>query len=158
MVRSLGLVLAIVGVVFFFAQPPKSDARAIRQVDPAGDVRSFAQVHPGVPVPTTTPIGWRPTVTDSSRDQLRVGWVTPAGSYVEYAASNAEPAQYVREITGAAPARGSVEVAGTTWQRYAAGDSTSLVLPVDGVTVVVGTLRANASLADLRLLAGSLSR
>ncbi|MEO6204946.1 MAG: DUF4245 family protein, partial [Mycobacteriales bacterium] len=89
MIRSLGLVLAIVVVVFWLAKPPASDEQALRVVDPTGDVSSFAQAHPGVPVPTGVPTGWRATVTDSGRDQLRVGWVTPAGTYVEYAASTA---------------------------------------------------------------------
>ena len=158
MVRSLGLVLIIVLVAFFLAQPPESDKRAVRVVDPTGDIRSFTQVHPGVPVPTTTPLGWRPTVTDSGRDQLRVGWVTSAGTYVEYAASTAPAQEFVREFTGDAPQVGSVDVAGTAWTQYREGDSTSLVLSAAGTTVIVGTLRANASVADLRLLAGALTR
>lgn len=158
MVRSLGLVLVIVVVVFFLAQPPESDERAVRVVDPTGDVRSFAQTHPGVPVPTVTPTGWRATVTDSGRDQLRVGWVTPAGTYVEYAASTAPPEEFVRDLTGAAPQVGRVDVAGTAWAEHSEGSSTSLVLSAGGATVIVGTLRANASVADLRLLAGALTR
>lgn len=157
MVRSLSLVLVIVGVVFFLAQPPKSDEQVLRVVDPTGDVRSWGEAHPTVPVPGTVPTGWRATVADSTRDQLRVGWVTPAGTYVEYAASTAEPERFVQDITAQAPPGDPVDVSGTTWQSYREGKSTSLVLSVPGATVVVGTLRANASLADLRLLAGSLA-
>ena len=156
MVRSLGLVLAIVAVVFFLAQPPKSDEKAVRVVDPTGDVRGWQQTHPGVPVPGVAPAGWRATVADSTRDQLRVGWVTPAGTYVEYAASTAEPEQYVQDLTADAPRDGTVDVAGTPWDAYREARSTSLVRSVSGATIVVGTLRGNASLADLRLLAGSL--
>ncbi len=156
MVRSLGLVLAIVVVAFFLAQPPTSDEKAIRVVDPSGDVRSWQQTHPGVPVPGFPPAGWRATVADSTRDLLRVGWVTPAGTYVEYAASTTEPEQFVQDITAGAPRAGAVVVEGRTWQSYRQGQSTSLVLAVSGATVVVGTLRTNASLADLRLLAGAL--
>ncbi len=158
MVRSLGLVLVIVVVAFFLAQPPESDKRAVRVVDPAGDIRSFAQVHPDVPVPTMTPTGWRATVADSGRDQLRVGWVTPAGTYVEYAASTAPAQEFVREFTGEAPEVGTVDVAGVAWAEHREAESTSLVLSAGGSTVIVGTLRSNASVADLRLLAGALTR
>ncbi len=109
-----------------------------------------------MPVPGVAPAGWRPTVTDSDRDLLRVGWVTPAGTYVEYAASTAEPAQLIQDLTADAPRDGTVDVAGTPWDAYREGKSTSLVRPVGGATIVLGTLRGNASLADLRLLAGSL--
>lgn len=158
MVRSLSLVLAIVAVVFFFARPPGSDEQALREVDPTGDVQLFAQTHPDVPVPRVTPAGWRATVAASDPDLLRVGWVTPAGTYVEYAASSADPSAFVQEITGEAPSAGPVAVGAVTWQSYREGESTSLVLPVGGTTVVVGTVRTDASLADLRLLAGSLTR
>ncbi len=157
MIRSLGLVLIIVIVVFFLAQPPGSDEKSIRVVDPTGDVRSFAQTHPGVPVPSNTPLGWRATVTDSGRDQLRVGWVTPAGTYVEYVASTAPAAEFLQEITAGAPDIGAVDVGGQRWQHYVEGATTSLVRTVAEATIVVGTRRGNASLTDLRLLAGSLA-
>jgi len=157
MIRSLSLVLGIVVVVFVLAKPPGSDEQAIRVVDPAGDVRSFAQTHPGVPVPTTAPAGWRATVTESRLDLLRVGWVTPAGTYVEYAATTAPAAEFVQEISGGAPDTGAIDVAGVRWQQYAQGATTSLVRTAAGATIVVGTRRGNASLSDLRLLAGSLA-
>lgn len=157
MIRSLGLVLVLVVVAFFLAQPPGSDEQAIRVVDPTGDVQSFAQAHPGVPVPTTAPADWQATVTDSGPGQLRVGWVTPAGTYVEYAASTVPASDFLPEITDNAPATGAIDVAGTRWQQYAEGATTSLVRSAGDATIVVGTRRGNASLTDLRLLAGSLA-
>ena len=46
MVRSLGIVLAIVLFVWFFARPPHSDEKKIRVVDPTSDVQAFSSAAP----------------------------------------------------------------------------------------------------------------
>lgn len=157
MVRSLSLVLIIVLVVFFFAQPPDSDEKDLRQVDPTADIASFAQAHPGVPVPRALPPGWRANVTDLTPDQLRVGWVTPKNEYAEFAASTNPAEQFLREITDAAPEVESVDIGGVQWKQYRAGTAISLVRNTGGATIVLGTRRASASLDELRVLAGSLA-
>jgi hypothetical protein len=157
MIRSLGLVLAIVVVVFFLARPPTSDSAPIRPVDPAGDVTAFTEVARGVPVPG--PItGWRSTVSDYDSEQriLRVGWVTPAGTYAEYAASAAPAPLFVRDLTGSAPPGQTVSAGGVEWTSYRSDDGVSLVRRVGTSTIVLGTLRDTASLDDLRLLAAAL--
>lgn len=156
MIRSLGLVLAIVGVVFFLAQTPKSNEKAIRVVDPTGDVRQFSQAAPTVPVPGPLP-GWRPTVADYEGDVLRVGWVTPAGEYAEYAASSKPGPTFVKDFTGDVPQSGTVDIGGVTWAQYRDEDALSLVRTVGGATVVLGTLRDTATLDELKVLAAGLS-
>lgn len=155
MVRSLGLVLLLVGVVFFFAQPPHSDAKKIRVVDPTSDVKAFADAAPDGALPRTMPAGWRATVSsfDPDTQQLRIGWVTPAGSYAEYAAAVHAAPVFVGDITDRASRAGTVDIGGTSWQEYRKDKAISLVRDFGTSTVVLGTVRDTASLDELRVLA-----
>ena len=160
MVRSLGLVLAGVVVVFFFAQPPDRDEAQVRAVDPANDVRAFRADVPAAAVPASLPQGWLPTVSrvgGPPRD-LRIGYNTPAGEYAEYAASTAPTAEAVQDLTGGGARLEPVDVAGAAWEQYRDADgSLSLVRTYGPVTVVVGTLRSTAQLSELQVLARSLT-
>jgi hypothetical protein len=158
MVRSLGLVLAGVVVIWFFAQPPDSDEQALRTVDPAGDIAAFSADAPGAPVPGALPARWRPTSSARTADPrtLRVGYVTPAEQYAEYAASTAPGA--LAELTGQGERLEPVGVDGVPWERYRDEDgSESLVRTYGPVTVVVGTTRSTASPDELRVLVRSLT-
>lgn len=159
MVRSLGLVMLLVGVVFVLAQPPHSDAKKIRVVDPTSDVQAFSAAAPAGALPRTMPAGWRATVSsfDPDTQQLRIGWVTPAGNYAEYAAAVHAPPVFVSDLTGQASRAGSVDIAGTAWQEYRKDKAVSLVREYGTSTVVLGTLRDTASLDELRVLALRLS-
>jgi hypothetical protein len=159
MVRSLGLVLIIVVVVFFLAQPPHSDAKKIRVVDSSSDVQAFRSAAPTVDAPQAAPAGWRSTVSlyDPDTEQLRVGWVTAAGHYAEYAAAVRATPSFVEDITGQAPRTTTIDVGGATWQELRKDKAISLVRTFGASTVVLGTLRDTASLDELRALAGSLS-
>ena len=158
MVRSLGLVLGIVVVVFFLAQPPHSDAKKIRVVDPTSDVQAFTAAPPAAAVPHTLPRGWRSTVTtyDPDLGVLRVGWVTPKGQYAEYAATAKPSSTFLPDITDRAETAGTVEIGGVTWQSYRQDKGLSLVRTYGSSTVVLGTLRDTASIEELRVLAASL--
>ena len=160
MIRSLGLVLLLVVGLWFLAQPPDSDEQTIRVVDPTADVAAFAAAAPGVPVPGALPELWRPTssVVSGEPAGLRVGYVTPSGRYAEYAASATPRAEYLPGITGESASRlEAVQAGGGTWEQYRDGDgSLSLVRSYGPATVVVGTLRASASLEELRTLVGAL--
>jgi hypothetical protein len=159
MVRSLGIVLAIVLFVWFFARPPHSDEKKVRVVDPTSDVRAFSDAVPGGAVPRTMPAGWRTTVSryDSESQLLRVGWLTPAGHYAEYAATSRPTKSFLADITGAASEAGVIDIDGTSWTQYPKGDALSLVHVFGTTTVVLGTLRDTATLAELRVLAGRLA-
>ena len=160
MVRSLGLVMAGVVVVFFFAQPPDSDTERIRPVDATGDIRAFRADAPATAAPGGLPDRWVSTVSSLTGEPraLRIGYNTPTGAYAEYAASTAPAAQVVEDLTGRGERLDPVDVGGATWEQYRDGDgSLSLVRAYGAVTVVVGTLRATAPLSELRVLAGSLS-
>jgi hypothetical protein len=161
MVRSLGIVLLIVVAVWFFAQPPKSDEKAgVREIDPSATVERWTTAVPGAPVPEGLPEGWRPTSAyyDAAPDRVRLPHVTPGGRYAEFAASTAPAEEFVPEITGATGATDTVDVDGETWDVWVEDDgSRSLVRAFDDVTVVVGTLRATASLEELTTFAASVT-
>ena len=161
MVRSLGLVLAGVVVVWYFAQPPDSDEQRVRVVDPVGDVRAFSADVPAAPVPTRVPADWRPTsTTRTGSSLLRIGYVLPGERFAEYAASTGPVQELVPDLTGskATSALRPVDVDGVTWQQYADDDgSLSLVRTFGPVTVVAGTKRGTATLDDLLVLVRSLS-
>lgn len=157
MVRSLGLVLAIVFFVWFFARPPHSDEHKIRVVDPTDDVQAFASAAPAGAVPRTMPPGWRSTVSDYEDDVLRIGWVTPKGEYAEYAAATQPGSSFLSDITDRAPRTGTVDIGGVTWEEYRQDKAISLVRRYGTTTVVLGTLRDTASLDELRVLARRLA-
>jgi hypothetical protein len=158
MVRSLGLVLAMVVVVYLLAQPPGSDEERLRVVDPRGDVKAFSDVAPDVPVPGSLP-GWRSNVSEYRRDGnvLRIGWVTAKGQYAEYDATTAPTDAYLRDLVGDVPQAGTVDIGGVSWRQYRNGDAVSLARDVGGALVVLGSKRESASMDELRVLAGSLT-
>ena len=159
MLRSLGVVLVLVVLMRFLAQPPDSDEQRVRQVDPSADVAAFTTDVPNAPVPARLPDAWRPTSSTVTPDALRIGYVTPDGEYAEYSASTAPAAEFVPEVTGRRASRlGMHVVDGQTWEQYRDRDgSLSLVRSYGPVHVVVGTQRATSTLAELEVLAGSLS-
>ncbi len=155
MVRSLGLILLIVVPVWFFAQPPSSDQKTLRTVDPAADIASFAQAAPGVPVPGPLPAGWRATSSTLQPGSLRVGWVTPSGEYAEYDGV-AGPAPDLAAETGSGAQVGTFDVDGVTYRQLRDGDGhTSLVRVAPGGAVVVGGVRQTSTLEELRVLAAA---
>ena len=87
MIRSLAVVMVLVLMMWWLAQPPDSDEQALRTVDPSGDVAAFQADAPTVPAPTGLPEQWRSTSSTLGVDSLRIGFVTPAGEYAEYAAT-----------------------------------------------------------------------
>ena len=159
MVRSLGIVLAIVLFVWFFARPPHSDEKKIRVVDPTSDVQAFTSAVPGAVVPRGMPAGWQQTVSryDPETQLLRLGWVTPAGHYAEYAATPRSTRTFLADITGQAAQAEPIDIDGTSWTQYPNRDALSLVHAFGSTTVVLGTLRDTATLAELRVLAGRLA-
>lgn len=161
MIRSLGLLMIVVVAVWFFAQPPESDEKAgVREIDPAPQAQQWTTAVPGAPLPEDLPDGWRPTAAyyDPAPDRLRIPHVTPSDTYAEFAASTAPAQEFVPEITGADGSTETVDVDGEPWELWVQDDgSRSLVRAFDDVTVVVGTLRATASLEDLTTFAGSVA-
>jgi nucleotide-binding universal stress UspA family protein len=158
MLRSLGVIMVLVLLMWFLAQPPDSDEQPLRTVDPSADVAAFTADVPSAPVPTGLPEQWRSTSSTLGTDSLRIGFVTPDGEYAEYAASALPADDARRDLTGRRAERlDPVQVGGQSWQQFREGDGSTSLVREDGPTlVVVGTKRATATLAELEVLAGSL--
>jgi hypothetical protein len=160
MVRSLGLVLLVIVPVWFLAKAPASDEQELREVDPRGSIAAFAADQPGVPVPGELPDGWRATSSSYSGGDraLRIGWVTPTTQYAEYSASNDDREEFLEETVGEEVERlGPVTVDGRAWEQLREPDgSISLTRSYGVTTVVVGTKRTTAPLAELEVLLRSL--
>ena len=158
MIRSLGLVLLIVVALWFFAQPPSSDSKTIRVVDPTSDIAALRQAAPGIPVPGGLPDRWRPTSSTLDPGRLRIGYVTPADQYAEYAAAVGAQPDFLPDITGRGSPVGTLVVAGVTWQQYEDADKhTTLVRRVGADTVIVGGVRETTTPGELRTLAAAVS-
>lgn len=156
MIRSLGLVLVLVGVVWYLAQPPRSDEKQLRVVDPTSDLTALQVSAPGIPVPGGLPAGWRPTSSTPTPGSLRIGYVTPQDQYAEYAASTTASPDFVADLSGRGTPVGTFQVGNVPWQqlRDAAGHDT-LVRVVADRTVVVGGVRETSTLDELRTLAAA---
>ena len=161
MVRSLAVVFALVVPVWFFAQAPESDEAEIRVVDPSQSIAAFAADVPTVPVPGPLPEDWRATSSayGGAAGTLRVGWVTPQEQYAEYAASTGPREEFFEQVVGDDVERlAPVTVDGVAWEQYRQTDgSLSLTRSFGRATVVVGTQRATAGLAELEVLLRSLA-
>lgn len=158
MVLSMLACIAIVVPIWYLAQPPASDSRAIRPVDPAGDVQAFSRVAPGIPVPSAVPSGWTATSSTLEGTSLRIGYVVPGDGYVEYTARAGSDPAFVTDQTGRGTPGSTLRVGGRSFRVYSgAGGATSLVLRDGTGTVVLGGLRETADDALITLLAGTLT-
>lgn len=159
MIRSLAVVMVLVVMMWFFGQAPKSSEVQVRVIDPTATLSTFQRLAPTAPLPAGLSERWRATsaTLTPGPDRVRVGYVTPGEQYAEYAATTGPAPDFVREIVGEVPPAGTIDVAGVTWQRYLGErDAISLVRTTGPVTVVVGSLRASASLEEITELARSL--
>ena len=161
MVRSLGLVILVVVPIWFLAKAPASDEADVRVIDPAPAISAFAADAPQAPVPTGLPEQWRPTSStyDGGATSLRVGWVTPAQEYAEYAAASGAGPEFVELAVGEGAQRlEPLVVDGVTWQQFRDADgSLSLTRSYGQVAVVLGTTRATADRGELEVLLRSLA-
>lgn len=162
MVRSMGVVLAVVAVVVILVVRPRG--QSVRTVDFAGPARQTrSQASYAVLAPVGLPARWRATSVRTSvvgrSLEWHIGFVTPRDAYaaVEQSdvAGEAAVRRYVQRFIAGATGAGRVAIAGRVWQRRAGGDPEprGLVLDSGGVTtLVVGS----ASWAELRDLAAAL--
>lgn len=156
MLLSMGVCVAIVVPIWYLAQPPASDSRTGRPVDPTADVRAFSATAPGLPVPPAVPPGWKATSSTLEGPSLRIGYLTPGRGYVEYAAQAGPAGPFVDDQTGHGQAGSTLTVAGRPYRVYSADGHTSLVLRTARGTVVVGGLRESADDEQLTALAQAL--
>jgi hypothetical protein len=156
MVRSLAVVLAIVGVIvgINLAGRPTPDTQAVNYRDAVVAARQTASYD--VLAPVSLPPGWRATSartdTEGGVVEWHLGLVTASEEYAAVEQSDRRPARVFvdRFAEGARPA-GEEDVSGVAWRRVEGGDPEprALVRTDDGVTVVVAGSASWAELADL---------
>lgn len=157
MVRSLVVVLAVVGVILLVTWRPQPDP--VRSIDPASALASAqAAVEYPIAYPAELPSGWRPTsarfeVTPGSAPDpaWQIGYVTPADAYAQIGQSATLNPDFIAEQTGGGTPTGRTEdIDRLTWQWFDDGEATeALVTIVDGVTVVVSGTAGRSELITL---------
>ena len=151
MIRSLAVVFLLVVPLWYFGQASPSDSKRIRPVDPTIALKDFT-AETGGPVPTT-PTGWVVNVRAYDNDVVRVGYVL-GEHYAEFQGSGSTG--FVEDATGKGKPTQAVDIEGVTWQEYVSADGhESLVRTVGRATVLIGGVREDATLAELKTLAAT---
>lgn len=160
MVRSLAVVMVLVGVIVVFNVAEQPDP-VVRDIDYASAVAQAREQAPyEVLAPEPLPDGWRATSARTRPEGTAVTWhlglVTDRESYagVEQTDGGDRRAFVDRFASGAEPA-GSVEVGDRSWRRLEGGEPErrALVSTRDGVVTVVA---GGARWEELEELAGAL--
>jgi hypothetical protein len=164
MVRSLGLVLLILGVTLIFVPDLFHPSKAARY--PAAtysDVTSGFHEVTGEKalVPVLLPSGWKANAASltgpAASEHLHIGWATPGSKYAALEESVAPPAQFIRAVLG--PAGTVVEgvsvINQARWDVRTSSRGEYSLSRTDGNRVVVIT--GSAGRQHQRILAASLT-
>ena len=159
MVRSLALVLLVVGVILFITWRPKPDS--VKPVDPAVAVTLVTMQKDFPPlVPAGLPEGWvitsarfEPTAKSQGRPVFHLGYVTPSGNYAQVEESSSTSAGFLAESTDHGAATTSRQVGAITWQQWDSDKRHSLVFADSAYSVVVS---GTAMQDEIDALAGAL--
>jgi Protein of unknown function (DUF4245) len=160
MVRSLAVVMVLVGVIVVFNVAEQPDP-VVRDIDYAGAVAQAREQAPfEVLAPDPLPEGWRATSARTRPDGTGVTWhlglVTDRENYAGVEQSDgADRRGFVDRFASGAERAGTVEVGDRTWRRLDGGEpeTRALVSTRDGVVTVVA---GGARWEELEELAGSL--
>lgn len=163
MVRSLGLVLAVVAVLLIITI--RTPGQEVRVVDYAQTLRLASAAAPFPLLDAVgLPEGWRATSAYYDPPQRtgipgvvrwHIGWLTPSDEYAALEQGNGPVADLLEEVLGEAQPVGASTVGSQAWQRHEGSNGRrALVLSSgDAVTVVHGT----AGWPELEELASHLS-
>lgn len=159
MVRSLVLVLLVVGLLVLLARTPEDDP--VKVVDVSGPL-SVATAMAPFPVLMPAAIeGYRatsarfePTEATDPEPAWHVGWVSAGGGYVQLGqAATADPDYLEEQLPGGRPA-GEAVIEGIAWQRYETPERRMLAR-VDGT--VTTALSGTEPWTELERVAASLA-
>ncbi len=159
MVWSMGLVLALIGLILVVTLRPQPDA--VKVVDPTQVLIAARAL---APFPVLVPEGldgyqvtsarWQETAKSGGDDVLHLGYVTPGAEYVQVSQSAATTGEFIAEQTAGGIASEQVRIDGAQWQLYETAERISLVLPGAKVTTVVS---GTATQEELEQVARSLA-
>ena len=159
MVRSLGVVLALVIVVLALTLRHNPPGKAHR-IDYRGVLAQARNVAPyDVASPVGLPRSWIATSARTSGGDATFAWhlglVTPDGDYAAVEQSDGDPQSFVTQFVGGGSKAGTATIHGQRWRRIDSGhpEKRALVLDSDAVTTVV---TGGAPWTELRRLAASL--
>jgi hypothetical protein len=158
----IGAVLAFYGGCEFSPGGPNVDPKTAPSADASGALERAARSAAFPVREPAVPAGWRPNSTSitavgagaTASVVVRVGYVTPAGTFVQLSQSGGDPGEIVAKETGQAePPKptGTVEVDGVTWTTYPGRrDEAAWVADLDDVVLLV---TGSGSEAQFRQLA-----
>ena len=145
MVRSLAIVLAVIGAIMLVTWRPAPDP--VRELDPlplfalANTQVNFPVFVPEISGIRATSVRWEPTKFSQNEPVWHVGYVTAEEEYL------------INELAGVT-AEGEKSIAGLNWLVFDGSDSRALVhVTPDSTTVLSGTVSAPELEAAARSLA-----
>ena len=146
MVRSLAIVLALVGVLVVVTYT--SQSADVRSVDVATAQAQAQRQAPfdlstwtAGPGDVATSVRWQATAGSGGIPVWHVGYLVDGSEYLQLAQSATVEAGFVPEQTAGGGPQGEVSLGGVRWLRVESEERRSLVCIEDGVTTVVsGTL------------------
>ena len=158
MVRSLAIVLGVIGAIMLVTWRPTPDP--VREIDPlpllefANSQADFPVLVPQIAGLRATSARWEPTKYSQNDPVWHVGYVTAEEEYLEITQSAASNEEYlINEIAGIT-ADGEKSIAGQDWLVFDGSDSRALVrVTPDSTTVLSGTVSA----AELEAAVASLA-
>lgn len=149
MVRSLGIVLAVVAVIVLITL--RTPGQAVRPIDYAGTLTQVRQAAPFPALaPQGLPAGWRATSATYDPPQTsglagvaqwHLGYVTPSDQYVGLEQWNGDLQALLANQLDGPQQTGTVVLAGVPWTRWTSveGDRRALTRTGEGAVVVHGT-------------------
>jgi len=158
MVRSLAIVLGVIGAIMLVTWRPTPDP--VRELDPlpllvfANTQADFPILVPEIAGLRATSARWEPTKYSQNEPVWHVGYVTVEEEYLEITQSAASNEEYlINEIAGIT-ADGEKSIAGQEWLVFDGSDSRALVrVTPDSTTVLSGTVSATELEAAVASLA-----
>ena len=159
MIRSMVVVLVVVGALLAVTWRPQPDAIKVVDVQPVLAVAQMqAKFDPLIPVGIDdlqpTSVRWEPTTASGDVPVWHIGYVIAGREYLQVSQSLAGDADYLAEQTANGQPRDEVIVNEKPWTVWNAPDRTSLVQQSGGVTTVVS---GTVDVAQLQAVARSLT-
>jgi len=141
MIRSMAVVLAVVGALLLVTWRPDPDPVRVVDIDPLVIVATAQADYPIV-VPTLpglrpTSVRWEPTEESGEIAVWHVGYVTEGDQYLEITQSTASDPLFLGKETGNGEISGLIDIDGQQWQYFTAGTGNSLVGLLGGVTTII---------------------